>query len=238
MHISSRYHHGDQSELPVEIYRKEIIDTSSSGDAAKSRTTIDSFNVDDATKNINFFTYIYDRKDIGMFLDNGMSLTSPSHNTFSTFTELRAEYHQLTIVGNLTGVGSWSYNIKRFYGNPQPHFVQVLAYLQPDSNSFIRARAWIRRPQNGGPNVIYAEVMQGSLPIIDALVEATVMMSNGREEKIQLYDSGSGDPDVTRGDGIYSRYFAIEDAGIYKFQITVSDNGNVAYSQMYRGKFK
>lgn len=236
MHVSSLYHHGDQSEIPVEIYRKEIIDTSNSGDAAKSRTTIDSFNVDDATKNINFFTYIYDRKDIGMFLDNGMSLTSPNHNTFSTFTELRAEYHQLTIVGNLTGIGSWSYNIKRFYGNPQPHFVQVLAYPQPDTNSFIRSRAWIRRPQNGGPNVIYAEVMQGNLPIIDALVEATVMMPNGREEKIQLYDSGSGDPDVTRGDGIYSRYFAIEDAGIYKFQITVSDNGNVAYIQMDRGK--
>ncbi len=114
--------------------------------------------------------------------------------------------------------------------------MQVLAYPQPDTSSFIRARAWIKRPQSGAPNVIYAEVMQGNLPIIDALVEVVVMMPSGREEKIQLFDSGSGDPDVTRGDGIYSRYFAIEDAGIYKFQITVSDNGNVAYSQTQRGE--
>lgn len=235
MHISSLYHHGDISELPVEIYRKEIIDTSNSGDAAKSRTTIDSFNVDEASKNINFFMYIYDRKDIGMFLDNGMSLTSPNHATFSTFTELRAEYHQLTIVGNLTGFGSWSYKIKRFYGNPQPHFVQVLAYPQAESSSFIRARAWIKRPHNGGPNVIFAEVMQGNLPIIDALVEVTVVTPSGREEKIQLFDSGSADPDVTRGDGVYSRYFAANDVGVYRFQISVSDNGNVAYSQMERG---
>lgn len=235
MYISAKFHHGDNSDLPIEIYRKELIDTNTSGDSTKSRTYTDSFNVDDTTKNINFFLYNYDRKDIGMFID-GMSLISPNQVTFSTFTELRTDYHQLTIVGNLSGVGSWHYNIKRFYGNPQPHYVQALAYPKADTNSFIKAKAWIKRPSNGGPNVIYAEVMQGNLPILDAMVEVTVKLPSGREENIKLFDSGCGDPDVTKGDGVYSRYFAVDEPGMYRFSVKVSDNGNTAYSQIDRGK--
>lgn len=127
--------------------------------------------------------------------------------------------------------------MRRFYGNPQPHFVQVLAYPKSNANNFIRTRSWIKRPSNGAPNVIYAEVMQGNLPIVDALVEVTVLLPSGREKKLQLFDSGNGDPDITRGDGIYTRYFAIDEPGMYKFSVVVSDNGNVAYTQMDRGKF-
>lgn len=144
----------------------------------------------------------------------------------------------MTFIGNLSGVGSWNYNLKRFYGNPQPHFIQALAYPKSDTDSFIKARAWIKRPVNGGPNVIYAEVMQGSLPILDAMVEVTVTPPSERKQKIQLFDSGSGDPDVTKGDGVYSRYFGVDTPGMYRFDIRVSDNGNTAYSQSGRGEFE
>lgn len=41
------------------------------------------------------------------------------------------------------------------------------------------------------------------------------------------------DPDVTRGDGVYSRYFtghAAGGPGLYQFEVEVTDNGNTAYT--------
>lgn len=212
------------SGLPVEIYRKELVDT---GSKDENKPTSDSFNVDEATDFINFFVYIYDRKERN--IEKGMRLVAPNRHEFSTSSELRAEYHQISIVGNLTGYGSWSYNIKRFCCNPQPHFVQILAYPKLHSSDFIRAKAFIRRPRKGGPQIVYAQVMQGKLPIVDALVEMSVKHNGQKITTAQLFDNGSGDPDVTRGDGIYSRYFAISEPGMYTFQLFVSDNGNVAY---------
>ena len=214
--------------MPVEIYRKELVDSPSKED--NKLQTFDSFNVDEATDFINFFVYYYDRSERS--IEKGMKLMSPSRNEFSTTSELRSEYHQMTILGNMTDKGSWSYNIKRFFGNPQPHFVQVLAYPKPDSHDFIQTKAFIRRSPNGGPHVLYAQVMKGNLPINDALVEVTIT-HNDRTKKStkQLFDNGSGDPDITRGDGIYSRYFAVAEPGMYTFQIFVTDNGNTAYAK-------
>lgn len=88
MSITSQFHHGDASDLPVEIYRKELLDNNPVGDATRSKTYTDSFNVDDKSSNINFFLYYYDRKDIEMFIE-GMSLTAPNQQTFSDLSELR-----------------------------------------------------------------------------------------------------------------------------------------------------
>lgn len=71
-----------------------------------------------------------------------------------------------------------------------------------------------------------------------AKVEVTVTRQelNGtgvQKEKLDLLDTGSGDPDVTKGDGIYSRYFSaasVGGAGMYTFEVTVTDNGNTAYA--------
>lgn len=40
------------------------------------------------------------------------------------------------------------------------------------------------------------------------------------------------DPDLMKGDGIYSRYFSpsVGGVGVYTFEVTVTDNGNTAYS--------
>lgn len=222
--------------MPVEIYRKELID---SGSREENKPTSDSFNVDEATDFINFFVYVYDLKE--RKIEKGMKLISPTKHEFSTTSDLRAEYHQISIIGNITGYGSWSYNIKRFYGNPQPHYVQVLAYPKPNTQDFITTKAFIKRSRNGGPHVLYAQVMKGSLPIMDALVEVTIKHDGRKVAKKQLFDNGSGDPDVTRGDGIYSRYFAVAEPGMYSFEIFVTDNGNTAYAKgrvMDDGKFQ
>lgn len=226
---SSLYHQQQAVSLPVEIYRKKLIDT---GSREESRATSDSFTVDEETDFINFFVYIYDRK--ARNIEKGMKLMSPSNNVFLTSSELRAEYHQIQIVGNLTGFGSWSYNIRRFFGNPQPHFVQVLAHPKSDHEKFIRTSTFIKRSRDGGPHIFYVHVRQGNLAIVNALVEVSVTF-NGRQISgtKQLFDNGSLDPDVTRGDGVYSGYYAIDDPGMWKFDVMVTDNGNTAYTTLF-----
>lgn len=51
-------------------------------------------------------------------------------------------------------------------------------------------------------------------------------------DTIELMDTGSGDPDITKGDGIYSRYFSAAPGGpgTYTFETTITDNGNTAYT--------
>lgn len=105
----------------------------------------------------------------------------------------------------------------------------------------------MHRNQQGSPLTLLAEVKHGQSPVLGAKVEVTVMKheSNGSvlyKEHFELLDTGSGDPDVTKGDGVYTRYFTAANGGpgIYVFEVLVTDNGNTAYSYedtaFYKGK--
>lgn len=93
--------HSSDETVSVEIYRKKLIDSKVRGE---NRQTIDSFTVGGETNSINFFVYIYDRREKN--IEKGMKLISPNKQEYTTSSELRAEYHQLTITGNLTGMNS------------------------------------------------------------------------------------------------------------------------------------
>lgn len=96
----------------------------------------------------------------------------------------------------------------------------------------------MRLDAQSGPLALYVEVKQGDWPILSAKVEVKVSKVGNNsgvpyEDKIELLDTGSGDPDITRGDGVYSRYFighASGGAGTYRFEVNVDDNGNTAYT--------
>merc|ERR1719412_2046108 len=67
-----------------------------------------------------------------------------------------------------------------------------------------------------------------------------VGMRNGSTKRygpFQLFDNGSGDPDLTSGDGIYSRYITEYPApGRYNFIVTADNNVDRAYTiQIGRG---
>ena len=77
----------------------------------------------------------------------------------------------------------------------------------------------------------------GTRPVIGAKIEAVVQrlgFNNSRTPFIpyifRLYDNGNGDPDITRGDGIYSRYFPSmgDFSAKYSIKIIVSDDNNRA----------
>lgn len=100
-HISTHYA-SDRTLNPVEIYRRELIDTVSREDN-KPTLTLDSFNVDEDYEKFKFFVYIYERRERN--LEKGMKLISPNNKEYSTLSELRAEYHQIEILGNFTVSG-------------------------------------------------------------------------------------------------------------------------------------
>lgn len=76
---------------------------------------------------------------------------------------------------------------------------------------------------------------RGEIPVLAAKVEVIVTKTNGtvlHKDRLELLDTGGGDPDITKGDGVYTRYFsaASDGPGIYMFEVVVTDNGNTAYS--------
>lgn len=101
----------------------------------------------------------------------------------------------------------------------------------------VRASFRTHRNAPGSPLILLAEVKYGDLPILGAKVEVTVIKPeiNGtvsQKHRIELLDTGAGDPDVTKGDGVYTRYFSASETGpgLYTFAVTVTDNGNTAYT--------
>nr|XP_029714364.1 calcium-activated chloride channel regulator 1-like [Aedes albopictus] len=243
--IGKQYYEGNTNDLPVEIYRKElvdVIDDSNQISKRTSRTVTGSFMLDSFMgPPANFFVYIHNPENP---LITNLKLTSPNGNVYTARSDARSLVKQLMISAVLNETGTWTYTIDRFNGNPQPHYVQVIATPRSKYAPVIQARSWIHQSKTGGPPIIYAEVKKGDLPVISALVEVTVTrpdkvcqagsgMVHECREKLKLLDTGAGDPDITKGDGVYSRYFNAEEfggSGAYQFEVTVSDNGNTAYS--------
>jgi hypothetical protein len=65
--------------------------------ADNNRQTFDNFFFDEAFENFNFFIYIYDQKEQN--IEKGTKLISQNK------IELRAEYHQVKIIRNLSRSG-------------------------------------------------------------------------------------------------------------------------------------
>ena len=82
--------------------------------------------------------------------------------------------------------------------------------------------------------IIFAKLTKGVFPVTSANVVARIFRPGNQSGNssetgnilLTLRDNGSGDPDVTSGDGIYSAYFSDFAAvpGYYSVQVTADDN--------------
>lgn len=237
--IMAEYYEGNRLELPMEIHRKKLYDINDD-QSAKRRSISGTFLLDETMGSPSSFL-IYTH-NIEYPLISSLALTSPSRVTYLKRSDERLQMKQLSIEAQINETGSWTYTIDRINGNPQPHFVQVMATVRRGATSAIIVKAWIEHKLNrlgNGPIIVYVEVKKGDLPVSDALVEMTVTRPESLcdtptkcEQVLRIFDTGSGDPDITKGDGIYTRYFNPSQmgAGAYQFDIHVSDNGNTAYS--------
>ncbi|XP_039277350.1 calcium-activated chloride channel regulator 1 isoform X2 [Nilaparvata lugens] len=227
--LVDKFYQGDQNDLRIEIHRRELLDN---GRSSVTGNFVLEPNLGEPAQ----FTIL--THNIENPLIRGISLISPSHQVYSTRSDSLLSLKLLSLPARINETGSWTYTIERFPGSPQPHYVQVMATPFNRTAAIVRARLWTSRTVN--PLVLYTEVKRGDYPVLSARVEVTVMRpgTNGssvHRERFELIDSGSGDPDLMKGDGIYSRYFspAVGGPGVYTFEVTVTDNGNTAYTWRY-----
>ncbi|XP_050298219.1 calcium-activated chloride channel regulator 4-like [Anthonomus grandis grandis] len=223
--IVQKFYSGSQADLPMEIHRREITDKT--GRPLVSGTFIMDPSMTEPAQ-FTFFTYDNYRP-----LFKGLKLTSPSNHIYDSRTDKFIDFKMITLNANLSESGTWTYNVEPYPGNPQPHYLQVMA--TPNSAYVPVVRTSFRMHKlNAGLYVLLAEAKYGDLPILGAKVEVTLTKlgvndTTPQKSIVYLLDSGSGDPDITKGDGVYTRYFSPEEAGLYTFEALVSNNDNTAY---------
>lgn len=230
--ITKRFYSGNPLDLPVEIHRREI-----TNDGRSSVTG--SFMLDQAMgepSKLNFFTH-----NVAVPLFKSLRLISPSHKIYSKRNDKYLFFKNILLIANITEPGTWTYTVETYTGNPQPHFLQVLATPKP-SLPVLNTNFRVHRKNSESPITLIVEVKLGQMPVLGAKVEVVITKSchpcnlthDGITQtfKLDLLDTGSGDPDITKGDGIYTRYFSASQGGVgyYTFEAKISDNGNTAYT--------
>nr|CAD7397190.1 unnamed protein product [Timema cristinae] len=256
--IATQFYQGSSTGMPIEIHRREITDDGRStvtgsfvldeslGEPA--RFTIFTHSTDNplirgislVSPSQNVYSSRYDFLLIIKLMSlhatiNEVSILFINLLSLQTINEVSILFINLLSLQTINETGTWTYTIERFPGNPQPHYVQVMATPRSKVAPVVRARSWTS--QGVTPLILYTEVKRGDYPVLGARIEVLVNKpamngTNLYRDKFELLDTGSGDPDLTKGDGIYSRYFTPMRGGpgLYTFEIMVTDNSNTAYA--------
>ena len=169
-----------------------------------------------------------DQDDIEYF-----ELTNPTGRVFQF-----PKFEHGLVYFRLSGLqepGIWSYQAKLFR---KVKFARaaVQALAEPSHEDWAQLEAWTSVNHEGvnalkTPVMIFARVVRDNSPILDAEVVATVLRPGGAAPvTVTLRDTGSGYPDITRGDGIYSAYFTqfISEPGFYSVVISATNKNGEA----------
>ncbi|RZC37039.1 DUF1973, CLCA N, Activator LAG-3 and/or VWA 2 domain containing protein, partial [Asbolus verrucosus] len=233
--IVQRFYSGSESRLPIEVHRREITD-----DGRNSITG--SFMLDPNMGRPSQFTF-FTHNTVTPLIKN-LKLISPSHQISSKRNDRFIDFKMICLNANISETGTWTYTVEPYSGNPQPHFLQVTATPISPTAPVVRARFWTHRNEASGPLILLVEVKRGEMPVLGAKVEVIMTKPeiNGSypyKNHFELLDTGSGDPDITKGDGVYTRYFSARETGpgLYNFEVIVTDNGNTAYTWSETAKF-
>lgn len=239
--IGRRYYEGPKRLLPVEIHRHQIQDDETRNAPLRARHIYRGNFYMEAKlgQPSGFYVYTYATESP---LIHTMRLTSPTGQTFDTHSDQRMSVRQLSLSVNLNETGRWSYEIERFHGNPQPHIVQVLATPLSSSGRYINIDAWTTRYGRGAKTIIvvYCKVDNGGFPIMDADVRVSVTKRTEQNNcfvkeqschvEYQLYDTGTGSPDIMRSDGIYTRIFRVHTPAVYTFEVKAKSKQGLTYT--------
>jgi hypothetical protein len=114
----------------------------------------------------------------------------------------------------------------------------ALAEQSPPATTY-RLEAWTSVDSTGvnalqTPVQLFARLTAGPggrLPVLDAEVVATVHRPGAEPVQVVLRDSGSGYPDITRADGVYSAYFTqfTNEPGFYSVAVSARDHDGSAH---------
>ena len=140
----------------------------------------------------------------------------------------------------------WQYQVDWFAGGVTPQTNVITVESKPRNLAafgLISVEMWTNSElasdlvTNQHPLLLFVRVMLGDSPVMDADVTVDIVVDdtvNGTQitlPPVQLFDRGGGDPDITAGDGIYSRYLTTyASTGRYSFFVTASDRKGRAFS--------
>lgn len=186
---------------------------------------------------------------------DGLQLISPTGKDFDL--PLNAEGMTFLRVPGIAEAGQWTYSV-RYYHNQQARPISVDVVTEARKPEAITVKFWnnvLRRTndqEDSGTEVVllYAQVLQGELPVLNANVTAVMRLPGGHHHqygqqliRVPLLDTGSGDPDITWGDGIYSAYFTQLGPvpGVFGVSLQINDNNGQAvvpvHTNITRGSY-
>ena len=161
---------------------------------------------------------------------NVFEIKSPSGQIFS-FPKFDAGLVYFSLRGpRETGV--WSYRIQFYSQETRMNKNVILECWATGHSAHVHIGAWSHVPSdiNTQPVIIYTKLDQDQVPVSGVSVMAVVTNSRTRDMvTVPLVDTGSGYPDITRGDGVYSGYFTqyVGEPAMYSVQI-IADNNSTA----------
>ncbi|KAM5268437.1 calcium-activated chloride channel regulator 4-like [Hipposideros larvatus] len=156
-----------------------------------------------------------------------ISLWDPSGTPTQSFTvDSTSKMAYLSIPGNAK-VGVWTYSLQAKI-NPEILTITVNSRAANSSVPPITVNAKMNKDTNSFPSpmIVYAEILQGFIPILGANVTAFIESNTGNTEVLELLDNGAG-ADTFKDDGVYSRYFtAYSENGRYSLKVRAHGGAN------------
>ncbi|XP_073935675.1 calcium-activated chloride channel regulator 4-like [Castor canadensis] len=164
-----------------------------------------------------------------------ISLWNPNGTAVTNFiVDTASKMAYLTIPGTAQ-VGIWTYHLQA-KANSETLTMTVTSRAASSSVPPITVNAKMNKNSNSFPNpmIVYAEVLQGYIPIIGASVTAIIESNKGNTKVLELLDNGAG-ADAFKNDGVYSRYFtAYSDNGRYSLKVRAHGGTNSARRSLQR----
>ena len=152
-------------------------------------------------------------------------LTNPTGQVFQF-----PNFEQKLVYFKMSGLqepGIWSYKAKLYSSVARQARVSVEAVGEASSGDLVELETWTSGGETrDSPVLISARLVQNNSPVINASVTASVARPGLEPISITLRDSGTGYPDLTAADGIYSAYFTqfSSEPGFYSVLVTATDN--------------
>jgi len=232
----------DSQDLPVLVHEHEF------GESASGWVN-GSFYLDPTLGRDTVLAVYFYSRDFNTHVGD-IRLISPDGTEHRGISETSMASLYVTPLAAIEKTGVWRYSFDRRSQSHQSHFVKVTSKLKVKSSSInnrgaLSATLKIVPPaashsDQSTPFVLLATVKSGQLPVLDARVRAIIQYTgrNSNHDQtnntlvIDLLDNGNADPDITKGDGVYSRYFAnyFRGAGTYAITLSVDAMDGRAYS--------
>nr|XP_006816547.1 PREDICTED: epithelial chloride channel protein-like [Saccoglossus kowalevskii] len=168
-----------------------------------------------------------------------VTLSSPSGETFNNESktyELDTTFSVVRIkIKDIAEVGEWTAYIYNPSSEPQNLSSMVQSRNRNDKYPILATAQWSKQTITPPDKLtLYVSVSKGYIPILNAVVIATVERPRDGSVTLNMYDNGAG-ADIVKDDGIYSSYFTnFNGVSRYSVKVRVNNAGDVTVTSKNR----